>query len=82
MLADGDHFGQWKSRPDGRAEHGVLPIESLDGLRLLTGGSRGDIHGTRVSRLVTGLVDKSMVNVRSGPGPTRYGVLETLRAYS
>ena len=31
--------------------------------------------------LLTGLVDKSMVFIRSGPGPTRYGVLETLRAY-
>ncbi len=31
--------------------------------------------------LLTGLVDKSMVDVRSGSGTTRYGVLETLRAY-
>lgn len=31
--------------------------------------------------LLTGLVDKSMVTVRSTGGPTRYGVLETLRAY-
>ena len=31
--------------------------------------------------LLTGLVDKSMVIVRSGAAPTRYSVLETLRAY-
>lgn len=31
--------------------------------------------------LLTGLVDKSMVTVRSGTGRTRYVVLETLRAY-
>lgn len=31
--------------------------------------------------LLTGLVDKSMVTVRSGTGVTRYHVLETLRAY-
>ena len=31
--------------------------------------------------LLTGLIDKSMVIVRSNVGPTRYGVLETLRAY-
>lgn len=31
--------------------------------------------------LLTGLVDKSMVTVRSGTDRTRYGVLETLRAY-
>ena len=31
--------------------------------------------------LLTGLVDKSMVSVRSSADPTRYGVLETLRAY-
>ena len=31
--------------------------------------------------LVTGLVDKSMVTMRSGTGTSRYGVLETLRAY-
>ena len=31
--------------------------------------------------LLTGLVDKSMVSIRSSAGPTRYGVLETLRAY-
>ena len=31
--------------------------------------------------LLTGLVDKSMVIVRSGTGRSRYGVLETLRAY-
>ena len=30
---------------------------------------------------LTGLVDKSMVSVRSGAGRTRYFVLETLRAY-
>jgi predicted ATPase/DNA-binding SARP family transcriptional activator len=102
----------------------------LDGLRLLTGGSRGahprhqsvtaaidwsyqlltGPEGRFFSRLavfcggfdleaahavgadqdtteddtldlLTGLVDKSMVIVRGGPGPTRYGVLETLRAY-
>jgi predicted ATPase/DNA-binding SARP family transcriptional activator len=31
--------------------------------------------------MLMGLVDKSMVVVRSGPGGTRYDVLETLRAY-
>ena len=31
--------------------------------------------------LLTGLVDKSMVFIRSGSMATRYGVLETLRAY-
>ena len=31
--------------------------------------------------LLTGLVDKSMVTVRSGPDRTRYLVLETMRAY-
>lgn len=31
--------------------------------------------------LLTGLVDKSMVTMRSGTGASRYGVLETLRAY-
>ncbi len=31
--------------------------------------------------LLTGLVDKSMVTMRSDGGGTRYGVLETLRAY-
>ena len=31
--------------------------------------------------LLTGLVDKSMVIVRGGADWTRYGVLETLRAY-
>ncbi|AFM18258.1 putative ATPase [Mycolicibacterium chubuense NBB4] len=31
--------------------------------------------------LVTGLVDKSMVTVRSGAGATRYSVLHTLRSY-
>lgn len=31
--------------------------------------------------LLTGLVDKSMVTVRDGTDRTRYGVLETLRAY-
>ena len=31
--------------------------------------------------LLAGLVDKSMVFVRGGAGGTRYGVLETLRAY-
>ena len=31
--------------------------------------------------LLTGLVDKSMVFIRSGSMTTRYGVLETLRAY-
>jgi predicted ATPase/DNA-binding SARP family transcriptional activator len=31
--------------------------------------------------LLTGLVDKSMVTMRSDGGETRYGVLETLRAY-
>jgi predicted ATPase/DNA-binding SARP family transcriptional activator len=31
--------------------------------------------------LLTGLVDKSMMIVRSTAGPTRYGVLEILRAY-
>lgn len=31
--------------------------------------------------LLAGLVDKSMVTVRSNGGRTRYGVLETLRAY-
>jgi hypothetical protein len=31
--------------------------------------------------LLTGLVDKSMVTMRSDGGVTRYGVLETLRAY-
>ena len=31
--------------------------------------------------LLTGLLDKSMVTMRSGTGTSRYGVLETLRAY-
>ena len=31
--------------------------------------------------LLTGLLDKSMVTMRSGTGRCRYGVLETLRAY-
>ena len=31
--------------------------------------------------LLIGLVDKSMVIVRGGPGPTRYGILEMLRAF-
>lgn len=31
--------------------------------------------------LLTGLVDKSMVFIRTGSGTARYGVLETLRAY-
>jgi len=31
--------------------------------------------------LLTGLLDKSMVTMRSGAGGSRYGVLETLRAY-
>ena len=31
--------------------------------------------------LLTGLVDKSMVTVRTGAGRSRYEVLETLRAY-
>jgi predicted ATPase/DNA-binding SARP family transcriptional activator len=31
--------------------------------------------------LLTGLLDKSMVTMRSGTGVSRYGVLETLRAY-
>ncbi|MDX1878278.1 BTAD domain-containing putative transcriptional regulator [Mycolicibacterium sp. 141076] len=31
--------------------------------------------------MLMGLVDKSMVMVRTGPGGTRYDVLETLRAY-
>ena len=31
--------------------------------------------------LLTGLLDKSMVTMRSGTGASRYGVLETLRAY-
>ena len=103
----------------------------LDGLRLLSGGSRGapleaaephrddrlvlpaagraragrcshgfqcspvDLTSTRRTAcavrtvrteddtldLLTGLVDKSMVTMRSEAGRTRYGVLETLRAY-
>lgn len=31
--------------------------------------------------LLTGLLDKSMVTRRAGPGPTRYTMLETLRSY-
>ncbi len=44
-------------------------------------GAAGDATEDDTLDLLTGLVDKSMVMVRSTVGPTRYGVLETLRAY-
>ncbi len=43
-------------------------------------GADGDIEDDTLE-LLTGLVDKSMVTLRSGTDLARYGVLETLRAY-
>ena len=43
-------------------------------------GADGDIEDDTLE-LLTGLVDKSMVTLRSGTDMARYGVLETLRAY-
>ena len=43
-------------------------------------GADGDIEDDTLE-LLTGLLDKSMVTMRSGTNTARYGVLETLRAY-
>ena len=51
----------------------------LDAAHGVCGENDADEHDTL--DLLTGLVDKSMVTMRSDSGGTRYGVLETLRAY-
>jgi predicted ATPase/DNA-binding SARP family transcriptional activator len=51
----------------------------LDAAHGVCGEDGADPHDTL--DLLTGLVDKSMVTMRSDGGRTRYGVLETLRAY-
>ncbi len=51
----------------------------LDAAHGVSGEDGADQHDT--FDLLTGLVDKSMVTMRSDGGVTRYGVLETLRAY-
>ena len=51
----------------------------LDAAHGVCGEDGADQHDTL--DLLTGLVDKSMVTMRSEAGRTRYGVLETLRAY-
>jgi predicted ATPase/DNA-binding SARP family transcriptional activator len=51
----------------------------LDAAHGVCGEDCADQHDTL--DLLTGLVDKSMVTMRSDGGVTRYGVLETLRAY-
>jgi len=51
----------------------------LDAAHGVCGEDGADQHDTL--DLLTGLVDKSMVTVRSDGGGMRYGVLETLRAY-
>ena len=51
----------------------------LDAAHGVCGEDDADEHDTL--DLLTGLVDKSMVTMRSDGGGTRYGVLETLRAY-
>lgn len=51
----------------------------LDAAHGVCGDDGADEHDTL--DLLTGLVDKSMVTMRSDGGMTRYGVLETLRAY-
>lgn len=51
----------------------------LDAAHGVCGDDGADQHDTL--DLLAGLVDKSMVTVRSNGGRTRYGVLETLRAY-
>jgi predicted ATPase/DNA-binding SARP family transcriptional activator len=51
----------------------------LDAAHGVCGEDGADQHDTL--DLLTGLVDKSMVTMRSDGGVTRYGVLETLRAY-
>src|SRR4029077_18653931 len=51
----------------------------LDAAHGVCGEDGADEHDTL--DLLTGLVDKSMVTMRSDGGGTRYGVLETLRAY-
>src|SRR6185295_16331561 len=43
--------------------------------------AEGDAGEDDTLDLITSLVDKSMVTVRGGAARTRYGVLETLRAY-
>ena len=51
----------------------------LDAAHGVCGEDGADQHDTL--DLLTGLVDKSMVTMRSDGGVTRYSVLETLRAY-
>jgi predicted ATPase/DNA-binding SARP family transcriptional activator len=51
----------------------------LDAAHGVCGEDGADQHDTL--DLLTGLIDKSMVAVRSAGGRMRYGVLETLRAY-
>lgn len=51
----------------------------LDAAHGVCGEDGADQHDTL--DLLTGLVDKSMVTMRSDGGLTRYGVLETLRGY-
>jgi predicted ATPase/DNA-binding SARP family transcriptional activator len=55
---------------------GGFDLEAVHGVCADTDQSEDDILD-----LLTGLVDKSMVFIRSGSVVTRYGVLETLRAY-
>ncbi|WNG94817.1 BTAD domain-containing putative transcriptional regulator [Mycobacterium sp. ITM-2016-00318] len=55
---------------------GGFDLEAVHGVCADAGQTEDDILD-----LLTGLVDKSMVFIRSGGMATRYGVLETLRAY-